>query len=105
MPSDPAAESNGLSDELSLVIGLLIFLLAAPSVLAIILLPSAQSAFRAVFAGLRNTKVFNRIFAKPSSSMQSISLEAKGSSQALNTAAGSLRNSELVPSRDQLRSA
>jgi hypothetical protein len=102
MPSDPSVESDDLSIELSFVIGLLIFLLSAPAFLAIILRPSAQSAFRDVFAALRNTKIFNSIFAKPSSSMQSISLEANGSSEALNIATGLSRSEDMAPSRDQL---
>ena len=96
VPLDPSFESDNLSTELSFVIGLLILLLVAPALLAIILLPSAQSAFRDGFAALQKTRLFNRMFAKPSSSMQSTSLEARGSSDALNTAAGSSRREDIA---------
>jgi hypothetical protein len=100
MPSDPGVENDGPSDELSVVIGLVIFLLAAPSFLAIVLLLIAQPAFRDFFAGLRNAKLFCRI-----SNMQSISLDSRGSSEALNTAAGSLRSGDCALSPDKIQKA
>jgi hypothetical protein len=89
MSSDPGLENDGPSNELSVIIGLLIFLLAAPAFVAIILLPSAQSAFRDIFAELRNTQLFRSVFEKTPFKTQSKTPEAQSSSEALNTAAAS----------------
>jgi hypothetical protein len=89
MSSDPGLENDGPSNELSVIIGLLIFLLAAPAFVAIILLPSAQSAFRDIFAELRNTELFRSVFENTPFKTQSKTPEAQSSSEALNTAAAS----------------
>ena len=87
MPSDPARESDTVSNELNPVIWFLIILLVAPALIAIILQPLALSVFRASVTALRKTKVFGRIFMEQPTSMQSISLQEEYSTRVVTHAA------------------
>lgn len=78
-PSDPTLESDTVSNELIHVIWLLLFLLAAPAILAIILQPRAILALNAAVISLRKTKLFGSISVKHPPSMQPINLQAKSS--------------------------
>jgi hypothetical protein len=100
MTSDPSLESDSVSNEMNPVLGLLIFLLAVPAFLAIILQPSAQSAIRDAFTGLRKSNTFTSKIVKPLSTTQS---ESESLSKALNTASNVLRNQDVELALDQSR--
>jgi hypothetical protein len=104
MTSDPSLESNSVSNEMNPVLGLLIFLLAVPAFLAIILQPSTQSALRDAFTALRKSNPFASTIMKPLSATQSESFEeGKGSSKPPNTASNVLRSQDVELAFDQSR--
>jgi hypothetical protein len=82
--SNPDSESEGISNELNIVIALLVLLLSFPVFMVISLMPRSQSVLRCVAGKLRN--FFDRISTKQTSSDQRMHLEGKGLSKPYESA-------------------
>jgi hypothetical protein len=102
--SDPSAESTGISNDLNIVIALLVFLLVFPVFMVMILLPRAQSALRRAAALLSKlcTKSSSSVFYQQTSTFQSKErVEESGSPKAFENAVGSLQVTDVDFSRSK----
>jgi hypothetical protein len=102
--SDPSAESTGISNELNIVIGLLVFLLVFPVFMVMILLPRAQSVLRRAVALLSKlcTKSFSCVIFEQASIFQSKErVEESGSPEDFENAVGSLKVTDVDFSRSK----
>jgi hypothetical protein len=91
--TNPNIENVGPSDELNIVIVLIIFLLVFPVFMVIILPLRAQSFLRDAAAVLR--KSFGSLFARRTSSVQSTVFEVTGSPKVFEDAVGALQSIDV----------
>jgi hypothetical protein len=102
--SDPSAESTGISIELNIVIGLLVFFLVFPVFMVMILLPRAQSVLRRAVALLSKlcTKSFSSVFYQQTSTFQSKKrVEESGLPKVFKSAVSSLQGADVDFSRSK----